>query len=165
MNDSYAEWLVKCKTPFYAHIVNAIMAILTAISVFLAFTTTVFAVILMFAVGFATYILYRNSHVEYEYLYVDGQLTIDKILGKAKRKKAWEGTMNEIQIIAPSDSFVLNDYRSGQSKVLDFSSHIPGSRTYTAIVQAQSGQERIIFEPNDKMIQCFRQTSPRKVVQ
>lgn len=165
MNDSYAEWLVKCKTPFYAHVINAIMVILTAVSVFLALTTTVFAVILMFAVGFATYILYRNSRVEYEYLYVDGQLTIDKILGKAKRKKAWEGTMNEIQIIAPSDSFVLNDYRSGQSHVLDFSSHIPGSRTYTAIVQSPSGQERIIFEPNDKMIQCFRQTAPRKVVQ
>lgn len=165
MNDSYAEWLVKCKTPFYAHIINAIMTILTAISVFLAFTTTVLAVILMFAVGFATYILYRNSRVEYEYLYVDGQLTIDKILGRAKRKKAWEGTMENIQIIAPSDSYVLNDYRSGQAKVLDFSSHFPGSRTYTAIVQGTSGQEHIIFEPNDKMIQCFRQTSPRKVVQ
>ncbi len=165
MNDSYAEWLIKRKTPFYAHIINAVMAVFTGISVVLAFTTNVLAVILMFVVGFAAYILYRNSRVEYEYLYVDGQLTIDKILGKAKRKKAWEGTMDDIQVIAPSDSFVLNDYRSGQMKILDFSSQIPGSKTYTAVVQTKAGQERIIFEPNDKMIQCFRQSSPRKVVQ
>ncbi len=164
MNDSYAEHLIQSKTPFYAHIINAVMMVLTAITVFLAFTTDVLAVVLMFAVGFATYILYRNSHVEYEYLYVDGQLTIDKILGKAKRKKAWEGSLGDIQIIAPSDSPVLNDYRSGQAKILDFSSHLPGARTYTAIVQAPSGQERIIFEPNEKMLHCFYQTSPRKVV-
>ena len=165
MNDTYAEWLVKRKTPFYAYIINAVMAVITAVCVFLALTTNVVAVILMFVVGIATYILYRNSRVEFEYLFVDGQLSIDKILGKAKRKKAWEGAMDDIQIIAPSDSFVLNDYRSGQSKVLDFSSHMPGARTYTAIVQKPSGQERVVFEPNDKMIQCFRQKAPRKVVQ
>lgn len=165
MNEAYAEWLVKRKTPFYAYILTAFMAIITVISIFFALTSGVISVIIMFAAGFATYILYRNFNVEYEYLYVSGQLSIDKIMGRAKRKKAWEASMEEIKVIAPSDSYVLKDYRVSGSKKMDFSSGSPGAKTYTVIHQSGANATEIIFEPNDKMLQCFRQTAPRKVVQ
>ena len=102
--------------------------------------------------------------MEFEYLYVDKQLNIDKILGKAKRKKAYECSMEEIQMIAPSDSHVLSDYKV-TGKTLDCSSRMPGVKTYTAVIQKGSESIRLIFEPNDKMLHCFRQTAPRKVVQ
>lgn len=165
MNEAYAEWLVKRKTPFYAYILTAVMAVITLISIFFALTSGVISVIIMFAAGFATYILYRNFNVEYEYLYVSGQLSIDKIMGKAKRKKAWEASMEEIKVIAPSDSYVLKDYRVSGSKKMDFSSGAPGAKTYTVIHQSGANATEIIIEPNDKMLQCFRQTAPRKVVQ
>lgn len=165
MNESYAECLVRRKVPFYSYIVNMVMGAITAFCILLAFTTNIIGVVLMFASGFVTYILYRNSRVEYEYLYVDKTLYVDKILGKAKRKKAWEGKMDDIQMIAPSDSYVLNDYKSANEKVLDFSSHVPGRKTYTVAVQAGPDAFKIIFEPNEKMIKCIAQTAPRKVVQ
>lgn len=164
MNENYAEFLVKRKTPAYAYVLNAVLAVATLITVFLALTTNVGAVILMFLVGFATYLSYRNTRVEFEYLFVTGQLSIDRILGKAKRKKAFECTMEEIQIIAPSDSHVLNDYKFQNQKLLDFSSRMAEVKTYTAIIQSGSDNYKLIFEPNDKMLQCFRQTSPRKVM-
>ena len=68
-------------------------------------------------------------------------------------------------MIAPSDSYVLNDYKSANEKVLDFSSQVPGRKTYTAAVQAGPDAFKIIFEPNEKMIKCIAQTAPRKVVQ
>lgn len=165
MNEAYAEWLVKRKTPFYAYILTAVMAVITAISVFFALTGGVISVIIMFVAGFATYLLYRSFNVEYEYLYVSGQLSIDKIMGRSKRKKAWEGSMEEIKVIAPSDSYVLKDYRVSGSKKLDFSSGVPGVKTYTVIHQSGANASELIIEPNDKLLQCFRQTAPRKVVQ
>lgn len=165
MNESYAEHLVKRKTPPYAYLVLAIMGVITAVCVLLALTTGILSVILMFLSGGATYLLYRNFNLEFEYLYVTGQLSIDKIMGKSKRKKAWEGTMEEIKVIAPSDSYVLKDYRIEGSKKLDFSSHTPGAKTYTIIHQTGPQSAEIIFEPNDRMLQCFRQTAPRKVIQ
>lgn len=165
MNENYAEYLVKRKTPVYVYILNAVMSVITLISIFLALTTGILSVILMFVFGFLTYLSYRNTRVEYEYLFVTGQLSIDKILGKSARKKAFECSMEEIQIIAPSDSYVLNDYKLQNQKTLDLSSKIPGARTYTAMIQSGGNSTKLIFEPNDKMIQCFRQTSPRKVVQ
>lgn len=165
MNEAYAEWLVKRKTPIYAYILTGFLGAVTAVCIFLALTTGVLSVLLMFAAGFLTYLSYRNTNVEYEYLYVSGQLSIDKIMGKAKRKKAWEGSMEEIKVIAPSDSYVLNDYRVSNSKKLDFSSGNPGTKTYTVIHQSGAEAAEIVIEPNDKMLQCFRQTAPRKVVQ
>lgn len=163
MNESYAEWLVKRKTPVYAYVLNAVLGLITAVCIVLALTTGVLAVALMFVSGFLTYLSWRNTRVEYEYLYVSNQLTIDKILGQSKRKKAFECSMDEIQIIAPTDSNVLNDYRQAAKK-LDFSSGVSGVKTYTAVVQKGPETVNIVFEPNDKMLQCFRQSSPRKVV-
>lgn len=165
MNESYAECLVRRRVPFYSNIINIVMGVITAICVLLALTTNIIGMVLMFVSGFACYILYRNSRVEFEYLYVEKTLSIDKILGKAKRKKAWEGKMDDIQVIAPSDSYVLNDYQSSNPKTLDFSSQLPGAKTYTAIVRTGSEVLKVIFEPDDKMIQCFRQTAPRKIIQ
>lgn len=163
MNETYAEHLIKRKTPGYAYIVTGILSAVTAVAVFLALTTGVLAVIFMFAAGFLTYLSYRNTHVEYEYLFVSGQLSIDKILGKSKRKKAFECAMDEVQVIAPADSYVLNDYKN-ITKTLDFSSHMEHAKCYALIAQDQGAYTKVVFEPNDKMIKCFRQTSPRKVV-
>ena len=151
MNDSYAECLVRRRIPFYANLINIGMGVVTAVCVLLALSTNIIGMVLLLVSGFFTYLLYRNSRVEYEYLYVDKILSIDKILGKAKRKKAWEGQ--------------IKDHVSSGFKVLDFTSQLPGARTYTAVVRSGSETIKILFEPDDKMIQCFRQTAPRKVVQ
>ena len=91
MNDSYAECLVRRKIPMYSNVVNIIMGAVTAVCVLLALSTNVIGMILLFVSGGITYLLYRNSRVEYEYLYVDKILSVDKILGRVKRKSAWEG--------------------------------------------------------------------------
>lgn len=165
MNEVYAEWLVKRKTPYYAYILTAVMAAITAICAFFALTGGIIGTVLMLAAGFATYLVSRNFNLEFEYLYVTGQLSIDKIMGRSKRKTAWEGTMEEIKVIAPSDSYVLKDYRIANSKKLDFSSGVPNVKTYTIIHQSGANATEVIFEPNDRLLQCFRQTAPRKVIQ
>lgn len=163
MNDSYAECLVRRKIPMYSNVVNIVMGVVTVICVLLALSTNVIGMILLLVSGGVTYLLYRNSRVEYEYLYVDKILSVDKILGRVKRKSAWEGKMDDIQVIAPSGSHVLDEYKQAGSKVLDFSSQLPGAKTYTAVIRTGAETIKLIFEPDDKMLQCFRQTAPRKV--
>ena len=69
MNESYAEYLVRRKTPAYAWLVTGLLGVITAFFVFMAMTAGVLSVILMFVFGFLTYLSYRNFHVEFEYLY------------------------------------------------------------------------------------------------
>lgn len=166
MNDAYAEWLVKRKTPVYSYVINGVMILVTIICVLLALTTAnIIGVIAMFLAGGATYLLMRNANVEFEYLYVTGQLSIDKIMGRSKRKKAWECSMDEIQIVAPADSYMLKDYENSNTKVIDFTSGQPGNKVYAVVANSKGQSTKVLIEPNDKMLQCFRQTAPRKIIQ
>lgn len=163
-NEAYAEWLVKRKSPAYAMPLKVLMAVLCAVGLFLALTTMLGIIALVLAVA-AAYFVFRSLNVEFEYLYVTGQLTIDKIMGKSKRKKAWEGSMEEIQIIAPADSYVLKDYETSNMKLLDFSTHVEHAKVFALISRTGGETVKILFEPNEKMLRCFKMTSPRKVVQ
>lgn len=163
-NETYAEWLVKRTPPAYAFVVKAMMIFLCAVAAFLALTI-LWGILVLAAVGAATYFLFLNFNMEFEYLVINDQLTIDKIMGKSRRKKAWEGSMEEIQIIAPSDSYVLKDYERPGTKILDFSSRTPGSKTYSLVHQTGANSIKVIFEPNDKVLHCLRMRSPRKVIQ
>lgn len=162
--DVYAEWLVKRKNPMYTFAVKILMAFLCVISTFLALTTVFGVLILLVAIA-ATYFIFQSMNLEYEYLFINDQLTIDKIMGRARRKKAWEGTMEEIQIVAPADSYMLKDFERSGMKTLDFSSHEAGAKVYAVIHQNGSATTKVLFEPNDKILHCMRQRSPRKVIQ
>lgn len=163
-NEAYAEWLVKRKAPAYTYALKGVMIFLCVIGAFLALTT-VWGILILTVIGAATYFLFQSVNLEFEYLVVNDQLTIDKIMGRSRRKKAWEGTMEEIQIVAPSDSYVLKDYERSGMKTLDFSSHETGAKTYSLIQQNGANTTRVIFEPNDKVLHCLRMRNPRKVIQ
>ena len=163
-NETYAEYLVKRKSPLYTYALKGVMILLCIIGVLLALTT-VWGILALTVIGVATYFLFQYVNLEFEYLVVNDQLTIDKIMGQSRRKKAWEGTMEEIQIIAPSDSYVLKDYERPGMKTFNFSSQAPGAKTYTLIHQAGANFSKIIFEPNDRVLHCLRMRSPRKVIQ
>ncbi|MCC8060437.1 MAG: DUF6106 family protein [Clostridiales bacterium] len=165
MNDSYAECLVKRKTPAYAYLFDILLAFVVLFCVFLALTTSVIGVILTFAAGFVAWLVHRNFRVEYEYLYVDRQFSVDKIFGRAKRKKVWEVSLDSIQIIAPDGSPELERYSVNNRKILDFSSARKDAHTYTMLVQSGANAERVIFEPDERLLKCIRQYAPSKVVQ
>ena len=86
MEESYIEWLVKRKDPIYALPVKIIMVLVCAFSVLLALQTVI-GVVIMTAAGIGTYFIFLNLSVEYEYLFAEGGLRIDRILGKGQTEK------------------------------------------------------------------------------
>lgn len=87
-DDAYAEWLVKRKDPIYAVPVKILMAVLCLVSLLIAMQTA-FGAILLIAVGIAAYFVFINLSVEFEYLVVEGDVSIDRILARSRRKKFW----------------------------------------------------------------------------
>lgn len=161
--DTYVEWLVKRKEPAYAWPARIGLGILCIISLLIAFMA-VWGILLLTAVGAAAFFLVQTLSIEYEYLYIDGGFSIDKILGRSRRKKVMECSKDELIMVAPSDSFVLKDYETSGMKVLDCSSGRKEVKTHTLIYQKGSQHYKVIFEPNDKMLQAVRYTTPRKIV-
>ena len=161
--DAYAEWLVKRKDPVYAVPVKILMIVLCLISIMSALQT-VLGVIFMTLVGIATYLVFINLSVEFEYLVVEGDVSVDRILARSRRKKVINCKKEEIQIVAPSDSYMLKDYEKNGMKVKDCSSGRQGTKTYSLICQQGAECVKVVFEPNDRILKALRYSIPGKLV-
>ena len=163
MEENYVEWLVKRKDPVYAWPVKVLMIVLCAVSAFAALQI-MFGVLILVAACAAAYFVFLNLSVEYEYLFADGGFSVDRILGKAKRKKAFDCEKEEIQVIAPADSYVLKEYEKQGMKVLSCTSGRTGAKVYALISQKGAVTTKVLFEPGEKMEAAMRRVLPSKFV-
>ena len=156
MNESYVECLVAKKTS----------SAMKALQVFLIVLAVIFFLLSMWlgvaAAGIGAYFTSLNASVEFEYLYVDKEISVDKILNKTKRKKVEKFETESMEIFAPINSWHLDNMKNRQLKVTDYSSGVAGQpdRRYVMIY---SGDRKIIFEPSEAMVKALQSVAPRKV--
>ena len=161
MSDLYREILVKRATPAADRIKQGGLIGLTVVCLAgsLLFMPLLPAGIVLAVV---TFFLFPRFDLEYEYLYVNGDLDIDKIMHKAKRKRVFSMNVNDLEVLAPIDAIELRQYQ--RAKVLDYSSGTGRGRLYALVVTDHGQQKKIIFEPNDTIVEGFFLLAPRKVV-
>lgn len=163
MNETYVEWLVKKKTPLFLTFLRYLFTILAAIAIFLglmSFNIIIFIVGVL--LGVAAYFTHMNSEIEYEYLYVDKELAIDKVLAKSKRKKLSRFELSKMEIVAPMKSHRLDSYKGRNYKTVDYSSH-EEKQPEMRYVFYYEGQQMVIFEPNEELVKAMQFAAPRKV--
>ena len=160
MGDYYTEQLVKRSTPGWTVLIKALLILATAISVVLTVMLpfVVIAPVIMVCVDI---LLFRRMDVEYEYLYVNGNLDIDKIMAKAKRKRIFEMQIENLEVIAPAGSSELRQYQ--RIKADNYGSRTPEAKSYEMIVLRNGEKRKIIFEPNQTILDGMRMMAPRKV--
>lgn len=118
--------------------------------------------IILFAVW---YWMKQSSLIEYEYTYIEGELAIDRIKAKRKRKKIAKIDMDAVMMIAPIGSDELRDYENNKNMVVkDCSSRMQGRKLYEVVYRKDSDLLGIIFEPDDNMLTIIQSRNPRKVV-
>lgn len=166
MSDLYTEVIVKKKTTPLDILGKALLIAGTVLSALACLFTTLglIAFILLVLFVIADYLVMPNFDVEYEYLYVNGELDIDKIMSRQKRKRVYSADIKELEIMAPTQSHALDSYRNRQGlKTYDFSSREADHKTYTMILKKEKGLERVVFEPNDIVLRDMKRVAPREV--
>ena len=112
--------------------------------------------------GVAAYFVYLNSDVEYEYLYVDKELTVDKVMAKSRRKRVATYDLGKIEILAPIKSWHLDNYKNRTDKTVDYSSG-EEKQPDRRFAFFYDGKQRVLIEPNEEMIKAMQTVAPRKV--
>lgn len=166
MNESYAEAGVKRKKT--AKTTGMKVGIIAGLSLVLILGITLLQtlLVLLAIIGFViSYSYFPRFNVEYEYIFCDGQLDFDKIMGNVKRKTALRIDFDKVDIMAPAKSHALDSYNNMQLKVKDFTSLVPEAKAYAIIYNNEKEKYKILFEPNEKMIACIKQKTPRKLVE
>lgn len=161
MNETYVEWLVKRKTPAYMTLLKILTIMLTVCFVLLGFFLLP-AMIIAVLLGVAAYFVYLNSDVEYEYLYVDKELTVDKVMAKSRRKRVATYDLEKIEILAPIKSWHLDNYKNRTDKTVDYSSG-EEKQPDRRFAFFYDGKQRVLIEPNEEMIKAMQTVAPRKV--
>lgn len=164
MGDSYREILVKKENSAVDALKKAALIAVTVIC-FIGgiIVAPIFLLAGLVMAGVCVFVLPRFD-LEYEYLYVNGELDIDKIMSKQKRKKCASYDMNLLEIMAPSNSHALDSFRKKPGvKVKDYTSGNAKAATYTLVFNTDKGQDLVKLELDDDMVADIRRIAPRKV--
>ncbi len=164
MSESYVECLVARKPSFVMQFLKILMIMLTVVFVLVGFIFMpgIPGLLIAAAAALGAYFAYLNASIEYEYLYVDREISIDKVLAKSRRKKAASYSMEQMEIFAPLNSHRLDAYKNRQMKTVDYSSGI-AAQPERRYMMVWNGDTKIILEPNAELIKAVQSVAPRKV--
>ncbi|MBQ2804205.1 MAG: hypothetical protein IJF07_09945 [Lachnospiraceae bacterium] len=161
MSDTYIECLVKAKQSFVSKFFTMLLVVLTVIFglVMLVFVP---AMLLALVTGVGAYFLNLYTNIEYEYLYLDKEITVDKVLAKSKRKRVATYSIDRMEIFAPIKSYHLDNYKNRKVKEKDFSigEELQPDKRY---VMYYEGGEKVLFSPSEAMVKALKTVAPRKV--
>ncbi|MCR4740629.1 MAG: DUF6106 family protein [Lachnospiraceae bacterium] len=164
MNESYVECLVAKKAGPLDIFLKGLLIAVVAICIILGlFSGSIVIMILAIALGFGAYFLIPMFDIEYEYLYLDREITIDKIMSKQRRKRMAVYDLGKMELLAPETSHEFDSYKARNVKVRDFSSNMPDHKAYLMAYHDEKEECLVKFEPNEEMIKCIKQIAMRKV--
>lgn len=170
MLDAIVECLVKRKLTVKAYAARcaiicadvlafiAMLAILLFVPAFIALDLVIVVLAAVF-----TYLVFRNTDVEYEYSFFDGELAIDKVMHKMTRKKLRRFNLTKMDCMAPVGSRHLGGGVNNHIK-FDFSTQYEDDQHFVVIVHGDDNMvAEVMFTPNEEMLEKIKQSYPRKV--
>lgn len=159
MEEVFVEKIIKRKTGI-KEVLLRILSVFTVIFVFLlTMSLSILGLTITILVGYVAYLAWVYTSIEYEYSFLNGELTIDKIMGQRKRKTVDCFDIKTAEIIAPvsSDDIIRrNDF----VKTLDYSSGYKSNKLYSIIINNGTGNVQVIFEPDDRIIDAMYHVRP-----
>lgn len=169
--DTFSEYIVSRKKGTkeilkIAGILLALLVVMMAITV-LTFMSAAFAsvsFVLLAAAIFGAYYLITGQDIEYEYIVTNGEIDVDMIIHRRKRKRLITVHSRTFDVVAPVGSA---EHRSEENatytRVIDASSGRDNGKAYFASFSKDGQKIKLVFEPTEKMLEAFKTFVPRNV--
>lgn len=160
--DIFIEQLVKRKlgAADYLIIVGSILA--GCVIIFLSMLVPVITTFVLVGVCFGEYYLITSRNVEYEYSVTNGDITVDKIIARRKRKR--------IISIDAHNVDAMGHYKSEEHKNKSYATRLFVSESangtddwYFAGNHPQKGKVLVVFSPNSKVLSSIKPFLARQV--
>lgn len=163
MSDAYVECLVKAKPSMLGKFFKYLLIVITVLLAVLMFLlVSVPLLVLAVLAGVGAYFVNLFTDLEYEYLYLDKELTIDKVMAKSKRKRVAVYQLDKVEILAPVKSYRLGNYKNRIVKEKDYSIGREEQPDLRYVMYYEGGQ-KLILSPSADMIRIMKHAAPRKV--
>lgn len=161
--DVFCEVLVKKKLTTADMVVRVICGIVALVAAALFLVGIPIMFIVLIVVLAAAYFIIKCQKIEYEYIFTSGDLDFDQLTGDFRRKRKLSLTFEAMTVLAPEGSHHLDGYQHGDFKLYDFSSRDKTKKRYVYVGTMEDKRIKVIFEPNEKMLDNMYLTAPSKV--
>ncbi|HPY85788.1 MAG TPA: DUF6106 family protein [Ruminococcus flavefaciens] len=163
--DNFAEQLVKKQYSSSDKIKKVAVAvigiILTAVFAVGSLMTNGLAMLIGLLIAIAaavgTFMLIQNMYVEYEYTFTNGELDIDKIIAKKKRKEMLTVDIRKFTDFGKYDE--AGD-ESSDMTVIFASDNIASGEYFADFTHEEYGNTRLVFSPDEKMLDNIKRALP-----
>ncbi|MDE5867116.1 MAG: hypothetical protein K2H31_11040 [Lachnospiraceae bacterium] len=164
VSETYVECLVAKKSSFALRLLKTLLIMFAVIFLLLGMISilSIAGLIIAIVFGVGAYFAHMYADIEYEYLYLDKEISIDRVMAKSKRKRIVTYDVERMEVLAPVKSYHLDSYKNREMKTLDYSSGVveqPDKR----YMMVYEGNTKIFLEPNAEMIKAIQMVAPRKV--
>jgi len=112
------------------------------------------------AAGYGTFFMYRNSYVEYEYAFTNGELDVDKITAKTKRTSM---VSVEVRNFTAFGKYSEDIKETEEMTIVLASDNIASHEYYADFTHAEHGSTRLIFTPDERMLENIEKFLPAKL--
>ena len=120
-----------------------------------------YSFIIWLGVVYACYRIVASRKFDYEYIFVEDTLTIDKIINKSRRQNIFTHSLKDFEILAYKDSAYLNEYVNNVQQVIDVSA--PGSEdTVFGVAYYKSMRTLVYFEQDERIIEFIHKYAQYK---
>ena len=121
------------------------------------------SIFLAAAIIYLAYRLITSRNVEFEYIVTNGDLDIDKIISKRKRKRIFSASCKDFDIVARTKSNSFSQSIQALKSRIDASSSPGSPDAFFVTLNYKREKTVLIFEPDERMLNSFKQSIPRKV--
>lgn len=111
---------------------------------------------------YAAYFLITNMNVEYEYIITNGEIDIDKIIGKRKRKRL---VTANIRTFEDFGLYKQEEHSGNNYTNRIFSTESTYSENYYAVfTHAKFGKVLLVFTPDERTVEALKKYIPVKIL-
>jgi len=122
-----------------------------------------FMLLIIVGIIYADVKIITGRNVEFEYLVTNGEIDIDKIIARRKRKRIFSANCKSFDLVAKVTSGDFTPQIQNINNRLIYSSTLTGDSVYFISLKYKGESTVVFFEPTEKMLINFKKYIPRNV--
>jgi len=123
-----------------------------------------FGMFIAVGLGYGTWYLVTMRSKEFEYAVTNGELDIDRIIARRRRKRIFSAHGKEFELVAPVKSTYYTKDMQNMKKKIDATSGKDAEGVWFITTHLGGESGIVLFQPNANMIDALWHTNPRKVM-
>lgn len=159
--DNFHEQLATTHKTGAYKFVNAVFYVFGVLALLTLGNLIIFAVCAILAAG--AFFLRKKLYVEFEYVFTNGDIDVDKIVEMKKRSKVISFDIKNVELLAPEDSYEVKDFSNKPSKVVTCYPSTNDKKVYIAMVTGGNERMQVRFAPDEELINLCFKYNPRAV--